>query len=110
VLRNIAGGFDAVFIAIGAHLAKHVEIPGPRRRQSARRGFAAKPMSRPARTRSWAAESVIYGGGNTANRRRPNREAFGSDETSSSIAASVHMTATEFETEEASAEGIKIKW
>jgi formate dehydrogenase beta subunit len=59
------GGFDAVFVAIGAHLSKKVDIPVAGRREGRRRGElpARRGLRRPAGDRPRVA---VYGGGNTA--------------------------------------------
>jgi len=108
--EQAAGAFDAVFIAIGAHLAKHVEIPA---RDAVKVlgavsllsdcGKRRAPCPGPQSRRLWRRQ---HGDG-----RRQNSEAFGSDRDLIVYRRDqVHMSATEFETDEASAEGIKIKW
>jgi NADPH-dependent glutamate synthase beta subunit-like oxidoreductase len=60
-----AGKFDAVFVAIGAHLAKHVDIPA----RDATKVFDAVALLRDVGTggkRVLGRRVVIYGGGNTA--------------------------------------------
>jgi NADPH-dependent glutamate synthase beta subunit-like oxidoreductase len=108
--EQAAGGFDAVFIAIGAHLAKHVEIPA---RDAVKVLGAVSLLSDVA---SGAApvlgrRVVVYGGGNTAVDAARTVKRLGATETLIVYRRDqVHMTATEFETDEALAEGIKIKW
>lgn len=60
-----AGGFDAVFIAVGAHISKHVEIPA----RDAVRVLDAISMLHDVRMGEsplLGRRVVIYGGGNTA--------------------------------------------
>ncbi len=61
-----AGGFDAAFAAIGAHVSKHVDIPA---RDAARVLDAREPSPRRQHrrtARSLGRRVVVYGGGNTA--------------------------------------------
>ena len=60
-----AGGFDAVFVAIGAHVSKHVDIPA---RDAARMLDAVALLHDVARGEPplLGRRVVIYGGGNTA--------------------------------------------
>ncbi len=68
-----AGRFDAVFLAVGAHIAKRAYIPA---------GSAAKMLDAVSVLRSMEGEEkpllgrrvVVYGGGNTALERRAYRE------------------------------------
>jgi NADPH-dependent glutamate synthase beta chain and related oxidoreductases len=108
--EQAAGGFDAVFIAIGAHLAKHVEIPA----RDAVKVLDAVSLLSDVATGTHPVlgrRVVIYGGGNTAIDAARTVKRLGATETLIVYRRDqVHMTATEFETDEASAEGIKIKW
>ncbi|MGD2129346.1 MAG: NAD(P)-binding protein [Lysobacterales bacterium] len=103
-------GFDAVFMAIGAHVGKHVDIPA---RDSGRildavtylasveKGDAPKLGRRVA----------VYGGGNTAMDAARTAKRLGAEETMIIYRRDrEHMPAHEFEAIEAEAEGIKINW
>ena len=108
--EQAAGGFDAVFIAIGAHLAKHVEIPA---RDAVKVLDAVSLLSDVASGAPpvLGRRVVVYGGGNTAMDAARTVKRLGATETLIVYRRDqVHMTATEFEAEEAFAEGIKIKW
>jgi NADPH-dependent glutamate synthase beta subunit-like oxidoreductase len=105
-----AGGFDAVFVAIGAHVSKHVEIPA---RDAARtldavgylRGVAtgAPPLL--------GRRVVIYGGGNTAMDAARTARRLGVDEAMIVYRRDrEHMPAHAFEADEAIEEGVKFKW
>jgi len=105
-----AGRYDAVFIAIGAHISRHVEIPA---RDAARvldavnvlRGAGAG--ERPLLGR----RVVIYGGGNTAMDAARTARRLGADEALIVYRRDrAHMPAHEFEADEALEEGVKIKW
>ena len=103
-------GFDAVFMAIGAHLAKRVDIPAREAGKildavsylaSVERGEAPKLGRRVA----------IYGGGNTAMDAARTAKRLGAEEAMIIYRRDrEHMPAHEFEAEEAEAEGIKINW
>jgi 2-oxoacid:acceptor oxidoreductase delta subunit (pyruvate/2-ketoisovalerate family) len=105
-----AGGFDAAFLAVGAHLAKRAYIPA---------GAAAKILDAVQLLRSMEGEEkpllgrrvAIYGGGNTALDAARTARRLGATE-----AIIVYrrtrdrMPAHDFEVEEALEEGIMMKW
>jgi NADPH-dependent glutamate synthase beta subunit-like oxidoreductase len=108
--EQAAGGFDAVFIAIGAHLSKHVDIPA---RDAVKVLDAVSLLSDVATDAPpvLGRRVVVYGGGNTAMDAARTVKRLGATETLVVYRRDqAHMTATEFETAEAFAEGIKIKW
>jgi len=104
------GGFDAVFIAIGAHIGKHVDIPA----RDAVRVLDAVALLRDVTTGEapkLGRRVVIYGGGNTAMDAARTAKRLGADEALIVYRRDrAHMPAHEFEADEALAEGIKIKW
>jgi 2-oxoacid:acceptor oxidoreductase delta subunit (pyruvate/2-ketoisovalerate family) len=105
-----AGGFDAAFLAVGAHIAKRAYIPA---------GAAAKILDAVQVLRSMEGEEkpllgrrvAIYGGGNTALDVARTAKRLGATE-----AIIVYrrtrdrMPAHDFEVEEALEEGIMMKW
>jgi len=105
-----AGGFDAAFLAVGAHIAKRAYIPA---------GEAAKVLDAVAVLRSMEGEEkpllgrkvVVYGGGNTALDVARTAKRLGAEE-----AVIVYrrtrdrMPAHDFEVEEALEEGVMMKW
>ena len=104
------GAFDAVFIAIGAGMGKHVDIPA---RDAARvldavsllHNVSAGEVPRLGR------RVVIYGGGNTAMDAARTVKRLGVDEALIVYRRDrEHMPAHAFEADEAIEEGIKIKW
>lgn len=104
------GGFDAAFVAIGAHVSKHVGIPA---RDAARvfdavsflRGTSSGERPRIGR------RAVIYGGGDTAIDAARTARRLGAEETLIIYHRDrAHMAAHTFEADEAREEGIKIKW
>ena len=105
-----AGRFDAVFIAIGAHLSKRVDIPA---RDAARvldavsllRGVGTGDQPRLGR------RVVVYGGGNTAMDAARTAKRLGADEALIIYHRDrAHMAAHAFEADDALEEGVKIRW
>ena len=110
VAERDAGRFDAVFIAIGAHISRHVDIPA---RDAARvldavsllRGASAGAVAQLGR------RVVIYGGGNTAMDAARTARRLGADEALIIYHRDrAHMPARGFEADEALEEGVKIRW
>ena len=105
-----AGRFDAVFVAIGAHVSRHIDIPA---RDAAKvldalpflRGVDAGEAPRLGR------RVVIYGGGNTAMDAARTARRLGADEALIIYHRDqAHMPARAFEADEAIEGGVKIKW
>lgn len=105
-----AGAFDAAFIAIGAHLAKRVEIPA----RDAARVLDAVTFLRDVATGETprlGRRVVVYGGGNTAMDAARTARRLGAEEALIVYRRDrAHMPAHEFEADEALAEGVKIRW
>ena len=105
-----AGRFDAVFIAIGAHIGKHVDVPA----RDAVRVLDAISFLRDAKTSGpprLGRRVVIYGGGNTAMDAARTARRLGADEALIVYRRDrAHMPAQAFEADEALEEGVKIKW
>ena len=105
-----AGNFDAVFVAIGAHVAQHVDIPA----RDAVRVLDAVTMLREAGTGGkplLGRRVVVYGGGNTAmDAARTARRLGASDALIVYRRDRAHMPAHAFEADEALDEGVKIRW
>ncbi len=104
------GGFDAVFVAVGAHLSKRVDIPA---RDTGRivdavsflRGVASG--ERPAIGRRVA----VYGGGNTAMDAARVARRLGADETLVVYRRTrAQMPAHAEEAADAESEGVRINW
>ena len=104
------GGFDAVFVAVGAHLSKRVEIPardaGPIvDAVSFLRGVASG--ERPAIGRRVA----VYGGGNTAMDAARTARRLGAEEALIVYRRTrEQMPAHEEEAQDAEREGVRINW
>ena len=105
-----AGHFDAAFIAIGAHLSKHVEIPA----RDAVKVLDAVSYLRDVETGEaplLGRRVMVYGGGNTAMDAARTARRLGATEAMIVYRRDrAHMPAHGFEADEAMAEGIKIKW
>ena len=103
-------GFDAAFLAVGAHLGKRAYIPA---------GSAAHVLDAVSLLRSMEAEGapmlgrkvVVYGGGNTAIDAARTAKRLGAEEAIIVYRRTrEHMPAHDSEVEEAEAEGILLKW
>ena len=106
-----AGNFDAVFVAIGANLAKHVDIPA----RDAVKVFDAVSLLRDVGSGGDAPalgrRVVIYGGGNTAMDAARTAKRLGATEALIVYRRDrAHMPAHGFEADEAMTEGVKIHW
>jgi NADPH-dependent glutamate synthase beta subunit-like oxidoreductase len=104
------GGFDAVFVAVGAHLSKRVDIPA---RDAGRIVDAVSFLrnvasgERPAVGRRVA----VYGGGNTAMDAARTARRLGADDTIVVYRRTrAQMPAHEDEAEDAEREGVRINW
>ena len=104
------GGFDAVFLAIGAHLSKRVDIPG---RDAGRmidalgflKGMDGETIPKIGR------RVVVYGGGDTAIDAARTAKRLGAEETVLIYRRDRgHMPAHDFEVEEALEEGVLTRW
>jgi formate dehydrogenase beta subunit len=104
------GNFDAVFVAIGAHLAKHVDIPA----RDAAKVFDAVALLREVGTGGkpmLGRRVVVYGGGNTAMDAARTAKRLGATDTFIVYRRDrAHMPAHQFEADEALTEGVKIHW
>jgi 2-oxoacid:acceptor oxidoreductase delta subunit (pyruvate/2-ketoisovalerate family) len=104
------GTFDAVFLAVGAHIAKRAYIPA---------GTAAKILDAVSVLRSMEGEErpmlgrrvVVYGGGNTAIDVARTARRLGATESIIVYRRTREkMPAHDFELEEALQEGVLVKW
>ncbi|MDI1240860.1 MAG: NAD(P)-binding protein [bacterium] len=105
-----AGGFDAVFIAIGAHIGKKTDIPARDAGKILDAVSFLKDVelgNRPLLGRRVA----IYGGGNTAMDAARTAKRLGAQEALIIYRRDRdHMPAHDFEADEALSEGVKIHW
>jgi len=104
------GNFDAVFIAVGAHLSKNIEIPS----RDARKMMDAVSFLKSVENGEdlqLGRRVTIYGGGNTAMDAARTAKRLGAEE-----AVIIYrrdrksMPAHDFEADEAIEEGVKINW
>ncbi len=104
------GGFDAVFVAVGAHLSKRVDIPN---------GDAGRVLDAVSFLRAvgsgeqepLAGRVAVYGGGNTAMDAARVARRLGADDTVIVYRRSrAQMPAHEEEAVDAEQEGIRINW
>jgi 2-oxoacid:acceptor oxidoreductase delta subunit (pyruvate/2-ketoisovalerate family) len=105
-----AGGFDAAFLAVGAHVAKRTEIPA----RDATRILDAVSVLRGMETGEkpqLGRRVVIYGGGNTALDVARTAKRLGASEALIVYRRTrEQMPAHDFELQEALDEGIMVKW
>jgi NADPH-dependent glutamate synthase beta subunit-like oxidoreductase len=105
-----AGNFDAVFIAIGAHISKRVDIPA----RDAGKIFDAVSFLKSVEmgeAPKLGRRVAIYGGGNTAMDAARVAQRLGASEAMIIYRRTrEQMPAHAFEADEAVEEGVKIKW
>ena len=105
-----AGGFDAVFVAVGAHLSKRVDIPAG----DAGRIIEAVPFLRDVAsggTPVLGRRVAVYGGGNTAMDAARVARRLGAEETVIVYRRTrAQMPAHEEEAAAAEREGVRISW
>jgi formate dehydrogenase (NADP+) beta subunit len=104
------GGFDALFVAVGADIGKHVEIPA----RDAGKVLDAITLLHQVETGEaplLGRRVVVYGGGNTAmDAARTLRRLGASEPLIIYRRDRTHMPAHAFELDEALDEGVKVKW
>lgn len=105
-----AGNFDAVFIAVGAHLSKKIDIPGRDAGKILDAIGFLKQVEQGEKPKI-GRRVAIYGGGNTAMDAARTAKRMGASEATIIYRRDrEHMAAHEFEAEEALEEGVKINW
>ncbi|MDX2283303.1 MAG: NAD(P)-binding protein [Bacteroidia bacterium] len=104
------GAFDAVFLAVGAHIGKKIDIPA----RDAGPILDAVSFLREVETGhtpQLGRRVAVYGGGNTAMDAARTAKRLGADEALIIYRRDrEHMPAHPFEADEALAEGVKINW
>jgi len=105
------GGFDACFLAIGAHLAKRVDIPTPDAGKILDAIGLLHEMETSANPPLLGRRVVVYGGGNTAIDVARTAKRLGA-ETAIIVYRRTRemMPAHDFEVEEALQEGVILNW
>ncbi|WP_373552677.1 NAD(P)-binding protein [Haliscomenobacter sp.] len=109
LVEKEAGAFDAVFVAVGAHLSKKVDIPS----RDAGQILDALTFLKDTETGNapkLGRKVAIYGGGNTAMDAARVAKRLGYEPLIIYRRDREHMPAHSFEADEALAEGVKINW
>ncbi|HET7545436.1 MAG TPA: NAD(P)-binding protein [Polyangiaceae bacterium] len=109
IAEQLAGGFQAVFLALGAHIGKRTEIPS----RDAGKIFDAVSFLRQAgagEAPRLGRRVAIYGAGNTAMDAARVARRLGHEPLIIYRRDRAHMPAHEFEADEALEEGVKIHW
>ena len=111
IAEKAAGGFDAVFLAVGAHLSKRQDIPA----RDAGKIYDAlqflKEAELSAEKPRLGRRVAIYGGGNTAMDAARTAKRLGADEALIIYRRTrAQMPAHEFEADDAIEEGLKVHW
>lgn len=103
------GGFDAVFLAVGAHISKKTEIPnhGAAKMLDAISFLKSVEDGEPPKL---GRRVAIYGGGNTAMDAARTAKRLGYEPLIIYRRDRKHMPAHDFEATEALQEGVKINW
>lgn len=105
-----AGGFDAVFIAIGAHIGKKTAIPAREAGKILDAVSFLKDVEL-GNAPQIGRRVAIYGGGNTAMDAARTAKRLGAEEALIIYRRDrEHMPAHDFEADEALSEGVKIHW
>ena len=105
------GGFDAVFIAVGAHLARRIDIPAHAAGKILDAASVLHDMETGAEPPQLGRRVIVYGGGNTAMDVARTAKRLGVDEAMIVYRRSrKEMPAHDFEATEAEEEGILIHW
>jgi formate dehydrogenase beta subunit len=108
--EKAAGNFDAVFVAIGAHVSKHVDIPA---RDAGKMLDAVSFLASAEKGElpRLGRRVAVYGGGNTAMDVARVAKRLGAEEALIIYRSDrAHMRAHDFEATEAIEEGVKINW
>jgi NADPH-dependent glutamate synthase beta subunit-like oxidoreductase len=104
-------GFDAVFVAVGAHLAKRAEIPAHAAGKILDAVSVLREMELGDAPPQLGRRVIVYGGGNTAMDVARTVKRLGVDEAMIVYRRSRdEMPAHEFEAQEAEVEGVLIHW
>ena len=105
-----AGGFDACFVAIGAHIAKRVDIPGPDAARIVDAVSFLRDMETGDAPLQLGRRVVVYGGGNTAVDVARTAKRLGAEPVIVYRRSRSQMPAHDFEIDEALEEGIVVNW
>ncbi|MCC2111307.1 MAG: FAD-dependent oxidoreductase, partial [Hyphomicrobiales bacterium] len=104
-------GFDAVFVAVGAHLAKRIDIPAHAAGKILDAVSVLRDMEAGAEPPQLGRRVIVYGGGNTAMDVARTAKRLGAEEAMIVYRRTrEQMPAHEFEAAEAEEEGVLIHW
>jgi len=104
-------GFDAVFVAVGAHLAKRIDIPAHAAGKILDAVSVLRDMETGAEPPQLGRRVIVYGGGNTAMDVARTAKRLGVDESMIVYRRSrKEMPAHDFEATEAEEERVMIHW
>jgi len=104
-------GFDAVFVAVGAHLAKRIDIPAHAAGKILDAASVLRQMETDEEPPQLGRRVIVYGGGNTAMDAARTAKRLGVDEAMIVYRRSRdEMPAHDFEATEAEEEGVLIHW
>ena len=104
-----AGGFDAAFVAVGAHLSKKIDIPN-RDAGKIMDALAFLKDVEEGHPPKLGRRVAVYGGGNTAMDAARTAKRLGYEPLIIYRRDREHMPAHDFEATEALSEGVKINW
>ncbi len=105
-----AGGFDACFAAIGAHLAKKVDIPAPDAVKILDAVSVLRGMETGEAQLQLGRRVVVYGGGNTAVDVARTARRLGAEPVIVYRRTREQMPAHDFEIDDALEEGVVVNW
>ena len=109
IKEQTKGVFDAVFIAVGAHISKKIDIPNRDAGKILDALSFLKEVESGIRPKL-GRKVAIYGGGNTAMDAARSAKRLGYEPLIIYRRDREHMPAHDFEADEALAEGVKINW
>ena len=105
-----SGDFDACFVAIGAHIAKRVDIPGPDAARIVDAVSFLRDMETGDAPLQLGRRVVVYGGGNTAVDVARTARRLGAEPVIVYRRSRAQMPAHDFEIDEALEEGVVVNW
>ncbi len=105
-----SGGFDACFVAIGAHIAKRVDIPGPDAARIVDAVSFLRDMETGDAPLQLGRRVLVYGGGNTAVDVARTARRLGAEPVIVYRRSRTQMPAHDFEIDEALEEGVVVNW
>jgi NADPH-dependent glutamate synthase beta subunit-like oxidoreductase len=103
-------GFDACFVAIGAHIAKRVDIPGPDAARIVDAVSFLRDMETGDAPLKIGRRVLVYGGGNTAVDVARTAKRLGAEPVIVYRRGREQMPAHDFEINEALEEGVVVNW